>query len=180
MLKKIKNKIKTAIRKKKKTKVEQKVTEDLVSKKKSSKKRTAKNAPAKKRVPKKKAPKKPASKKRASKKHQIKRSAKIKDPEAKQEAKRYDNPVASRTLLLKAITKEGTMTQSSVFKALKVRADQEEGDRTHGPVVVGLQYGQQSFQLLLIQIILHVVVFLEEVYPSRWVLFEHLPFHGQI
>lgn len=69
------------------------------------------------------------SKKRGAKKHSIKRkrSKKIKDPEAKREAKRYDNPVASRVLLLKTITDAGMMTQSAVFKALKVRQGQEEG-----------------------------------------------------
>ena len=65
--------------------------------------------------------------KRESKKHAIKRSRKIKDPEAKLEAQRYENPVASRTLILKTIKKAGMMTQSSVFKALNVRPDQEEG-----------------------------------------------------
>lgn len=93
MLKKIKNKLKSAIRKKTKAKVNEKVS----------------------------------PKKRASKKHAIKRSRKIKDPEAKLEAKRYDNPVASRTLILKTIKEAGMMTQSSVFKALNVRPDQEEG-----------------------------------------------------
>ena len=76
---------------------------------------------------KKKVDKKTPLKKHASKKHLIKRSRKIKDPEAKLEAKRYDNPVASRTLILKTITKAGMMTQSSVFKELQVRPDQEEG-----------------------------------------------------
>jgi ribonuclease R len=70
---------------------------------------------------------KASPKKRVSKKHAIKRPRKIKDPEAKLEAKRYDNPVASRTLILKTIKEAGMMTQSSVFKALKVRPDQEEG-----------------------------------------------------
>ncbi|GMR00842.1 MAG: ribonuclease R [Gammaproteobacteria bacterium] len=71
--------------------------------------------------------KKSPPKERTSKKHAIKRSRKIKDPDAKLEAKRYDNPVASRTLILKTIKKAGMMTQSSVFKALDVRPDQEEG-----------------------------------------------------
>ena len=70
---------------------------------------------------------KASPKKRASKKHEIKHSRKVKDPEAKLEAKRYENPVASRTLILKTIKKAGMMTQSSVFKALNVRPDQEEG-----------------------------------------------------
>lgn len=98
MLKKIKNKIKSAISKKKKSKV-------------------SKQSP----------PDEKATKKRAPKKHALKRSKKIKDPEAKLEANRYDNPVASRTLILKTITTAGMMTQSSVFKELQVRPDQEEG-----------------------------------------------------
>ena len=44
----------------------------------------------------------------------FKRSKKIKDPEAKSESRRYENPVASRTLILKTISKNGMMTQSSV------------------------------------------------------------------
>ncbi len=113
MLKKIKDKIKSSFRRKVKTKVDDSAT--------------AKKPALKKSVPKKSAPKKSALKKRTSKKHSIKRSRKIKDPEAKQEAKRYDNPVASRTLILKTITKANMMTQSAVFKALSVRPDQEEG-----------------------------------------------------
>lgn len=73
-----------------------------------------------------------APKKRRPKKHKMndggkKRQRKISDPEAKSEAKRYDNPVASRTLLLEIITDNGTMTQAAVFKELNVRSDQEEG-----------------------------------------------------
>ena len=72
---------------------------------------------------------------RGPKKHKIKKSfkasakgtGKIKDPEANSEARRYENPVASRTLLLEIITKNGTMTQSAVFRELHVREDQEEG-----------------------------------------------------
>ncbi len=98
MLKKIKNKIKSTLLKKAKNK-------------------TNKKSPPDKKV----------TKKRVPKKHSLKRSKKIKDPEAKLESKRYDNPVASRTLILKTITEAGMMTQSSVFKALQVRPDQEEG-----------------------------------------------------
>jgi ribonuclease R len=98
MLKKIKNKIKSTLRKKEKNK-------------------TSKKSPLDKKV----------TKKRAPKKHSLKRTKKIKDPEAKLESKRYDNPVASRTLILKTITEAGMMTQSSVFKELQVRPDQEEG-----------------------------------------------------
>ena len=56
-----------------------------------------------------------------------KRSRKIKDPEARSEAKRYENPVASRTLLLKTISENKMMTESSIFEALDVRPDQAEG-----------------------------------------------------
>jgi ribonuclease R len=98
MLKKIKNKIKSAISMKKKSKV------------------SIQSPPDEK-----------VRKKRTPKKHALKRSKKIKDPEAKLEANRYDNPVASRTLILKTITAAGMMTQSSVFKELQVRPDQEEG-----------------------------------------------------
>jgi ribonuclease R len=108
MLKKIKNKIKESIRKKTKKKVEDKVPPQ---------KHTSKN----------KAEDKGPPQKYSSKKPSRKRSRKIKDPEAKLEAKRYQNPVASRTLILKTITEAGMMTQSSVFKVLQVKPDQEEG-----------------------------------------------------
>ena len=98
MLKKIKNKIKSTLRKKTKTTINKKSPPD-----------------------------EKVTKKRVPKKHSLKRSKKIKDPEAKLESKRYDNPVASRTLILKTITEAGMMTQSSVYKALQVRPDQEEG-----------------------------------------------------
>jgi len=65
------------------------------------------------------------------KKHKMKggarRSHKIKDPDAKSEARRYENPVASRALLLETITKNGAMSQSAVFRELHVTEDQEEG-----------------------------------------------------
>ena len=102
MLKKLKKKLKSVVGKKTKT-----------STKAKTKARVDKKSPGKKRV---------------SKKHAIKkRGRKVRDPEAKQEAKRYDNPVASRVLILKTIKKAGMMTQASVFKALHVRPDQEEG-----------------------------------------------------
>ena len=78
---------------------------------------------------KKKKHKKRKSVKKDSKKHAIKRSKKVVDPDAKSEAKRYDNPVASRALLLKTIQKKGMMTEKSVYKALHVTPDQEEGVR---------------------------------------------------
>jgi ribonuclease R len=79
--------------------------------------------------PKKKRSKKRKSVKKDSKKHAMKRSRKVVDPDAKSEAKRYENPVASRALLLKAVKKEGMMTEKSVYKALQVKPDQEEGVR---------------------------------------------------
>ena len=153
MLKKIKKKIKSILAKKSKTKVDEKVipkkaprkkravknkvvknsttdkhnTKKKVVKKKSSKKPTPKKRTSKKQGSKNTASDNGAGKKRSSKKSFFKRLRKLKDPEAKQEAKKYDNPVASRTLLLDTIKEEGTMTQSSVFKALDVREDQEEG-----------------------------------------------------
>ena len=106
MLKKIKNKLFSRFGKK--TKVAE--TQESVSK-----------GPQ----PKTRGPKKHKSKHKS--KRPDKRSKKIKDPEAKSEAKRYENPVASRTLILETISENGMMTQSSVFKELKVRPDQEEG-----------------------------------------------------
>ena len=117
MLKKIKNKIMKTLRKK--SEVEPKEAVSLPKKatvKKKSKKKF-----------KKRSDKKYQSDKKPSKKHAIKRSRKVKDPDAKSESERYDNPVASRTLLLETIQKKGMMTMSSVFKALHVTQDQEEG-----------------------------------------------------
>ena len=65
--------------------------------------------------------------KKRKQKRPDKRTKRIKDPEAKSEARRYQNPVASRTLILKTISENGMMTQSSVFKELHVKPDQEEG-----------------------------------------------------
>ena len=152
MLKKIKKKLKSVLRRKSKKEVEESTPLKKASpKKRRSRKKTAKrpaneNSNTKQNSSNKSAPKKRSSKrrgekntdsghgggkgagkKRTSKKPFLKRSKKIKDPEAKQEAKKYDNPVASRTLLLETIKEEGMMTQSSLFKALNVREDQEEG-----------------------------------------------------
>jgi len=148
MLKKIKKKIKSVLSKKSKNKVEENATPKKAPPKKRTAQKKAAKKPAtdkrntqkkvvKKKVSKKPAPKKrsakgansnkAAGKKRATKKPFFKRSRKVKDPEAKLEAKKYDNPVASRTLILDTIKEAGTMTQSSVFKALHVREDQEEG-----------------------------------------------------
>ena len=113
MLKKIKKKIESLLAKKAK-----KTTTTKVKTTTKAKTKTGKQTSVKKRAP------KSSSK---VKKHAIKRSGRVRDPEASQEAKKYDNPVASRTLILKTIKKAGTMTQSSVFKALQVREDQEEG-----------------------------------------------------
>ncbi|MCW8941713.1 MAG: hypothetical protein OQK93_00900, partial [Gammaproteobacteria bacterium] len=98
MLNIIKKKIKESIRKKSKNKAGDKI---------QPQKHTSKN----------KAEEKIPPQKHTSKKPSRKRSRKVKDPEAKLEAKRYQNPVASRTLILKTITEAGMMTQSSVFKA---------------------------------------------------------------
>ena len=119
MLKKIKNKIMKKLRKK--SEVEPKEAVSL-PKKSTAKKKTKKKV-------KKKNEKKRQSVKKVSKKHAIKRSKKVVDPDAKSEAKRYDNPVASRALLLKTIQKEGMMTEKSVYKALQVTPDQIEGVR---------------------------------------------------
>ena len=99
-------------------KIKKKITEKIRKKRKVTKKDP---------LPKKKRQKKSDPVKRGSKKHAIKRKRKVVDPDAKLEAKRYDNPVASRALLLKTIQKEGMMTQSSVFETLHVTPDQEEG-----------------------------------------------------
>ncbi|HEB82618.1 MAG TPA: ribonuclease R [Gammaproteobacteria bacterium] len=56
-----------------------------------------------------------------------KSNKKLVDPEAQLEARRYENPVPSRALLLEVITENGTMTLEQVFEALDVREDQEEG-----------------------------------------------------
>ncbi|HHJ36513.1 MAG TPA: ribonuclease R [Gammaproteobacteria bacterium] len=128
MLKKIKKKIKSTFGKKAKIIEDENTSPKKTStKKRSSKKRVVKKHAVKKQVTKKQSSKQRNSRKQATKKHPVKRSRKIKDPEAKQEAKRYDNPVASRALILKTIKKAGMMTQSSVFEALQVREDQEEG-----------------------------------------------------
>ena len=62
-----------------------------------------------------------------NKKSSGKRKGKIVDPDAQLEAKRYENPVASRALLLQTITEEGMMTESAIFEALGVSEEQEEG-----------------------------------------------------
>jgi len=109
MLKKIKDKIVEKLRKKIKPKDEK----PLAKKKRSKKPKSVKHK----------------SVKRDSKKHALKRSRKVTDPDAKSEAKRYDNPVASRALLLKTIQKKGMMTEKSVYQVLHVTSDQQEGVR---------------------------------------------------
>jgi len=129
MLKKIKKKIIEVVSKKRKVaskepapKKKRVLAPDAPVKKKSKKRRsTSKNSAAKKKSSKRAPVKKDANK------HAIKRHRKVRDPDEKSEAERYDNPVASRALLLKTIQKKGMMTQSSVFKALHVSTDQEEG-----------------------------------------------------
>ncbi|MFV2005386.1 MAG: VacB/RNase II family 3'-5' exoribonuclease, partial [Gammaproteobacteria bacterium] len=111
----------------KKTEPKKAVPKKSKSKKAPTKKTSAKKSASKKPAPKKTRSKKPAPEKQAAKKSAGKRSRRVKDPEAKLEAKKYDNPVASRTLILDTIKKAGMMTQTSVFKALHVRPDQEEG-----------------------------------------------------
>ncbi len=49
------------------------------------------------------------------------------DPDASIEANRYENPVASRRLILDTIGKKGTMTMTALFRELDVQPDQEEG-----------------------------------------------------
>ena len=95
-----------------------KSTKDKSTKDKSTKDKSAKNKSTRNN---------PYKNKGKPKKAAAKRSTRVKDPEAKQEAKKYDNPVASRTLILKTIKKAGMMTQDAVFDALHVRNDQEEG-----------------------------------------------------
>ena len=117
MLKKIKNKIlshfgkKTAVEEK-----QQSVPKGPQAKTRGPKKRRSKR-------PDKRSPDKRSPGKRSPGKH----SKRIKDPDAKSEARRYQNPVASRTLILETISKNGMMTQSSIFEELQVKPDQEEG-----------------------------------------------------
>ena len=49
------------------------------------------------------------------------------DPDAAIEATRYENPVASRRLLLDTIRNKGTMTMMALLRELKVQPEQEEG-----------------------------------------------------
>lgn len=149
-IKEIKNRISAVFGKKEAVVPEESAAKDLKSG--SSKPRSSKPRNSKPRVSKPKgsraedsskgsASRKPRSKKDGAKtdnqstdgpkKHRIRRtgksSPKVVDPDAGLEARRYDNPVASRTLLLETIKDGGTMTQSSIFEALNVREDQEEG-----------------------------------------------------
>ena len=51
----------------------------------------------------------------------------IVDPEARQEAEKYDNPIASRALLMRLIRDNNAMTASEMFEQLKMKsADQQE------------------------------------------------------
>ncbi len=128
MLKTIKNKLKSAFAKKAKNNPDENIiVEKNISEQNSPKRRSSKKRASKKETFKKETSKRDTSKRDASKKHKNTRSKKIVDPDAKSEAKRYENPVASRNLLLKTIGKDGAMTESAVFKALRVRPDQEEG-----------------------------------------------------
>jgi len=121
----------------------EKVVKKKVAPKKAVKKKSAKRKSVKKRTPRKDAEKqsagkrttrKQSSRKPASgkgrgsgKRAASKRKHKAVDPEANIEARRYENPVASRTLLLETITEHGMMTMSAVFDELGVSEDQEEG-----------------------------------------------------
>ncbi|MCG6937903.1 MAG: ribonuclease R [Gammaproteobacteria bacterium] len=110
------------IKKKTKTKSSssKKVKDSLkgkTTKKKLSKKRKPKTSVAEKRV----------AKKSAGHRSSRNNSKRIIDPEAMLEAKRYDNPVASRTLLLNTIKENGMMTLSSVYETLQVPEQQQEG-----------------------------------------------------
>ncbi len=97
-------------------------------KEKASKKRPSKKHRSKKHPTSNQGANQSVSKKHETKQSAGKRSKRIIDPEAQLEAKRYQNPVASRTLLLETIKKNGMMmTQSSVFEALQVSEDQQEG-----------------------------------------------------
>ena len=115
------------IKKKTKTKSSssKKVKDSLkgkTTKKKLSKKRKPKTSVAEKRV----------AKKSAGHRSSRNNSKRIIDPEAMLEAKRYDNPVASRTLLLNTIKENGMMTLSSVYETLQVPEQQQEGVSRHG------------------------------------------------
>jgi len=55
---------------------------------------------------------------------------KVVDPDASLEAKKYENPIASRTLILKLIRDHNAMTLSEMFEQLKMKsADQQEALR---------------------------------------------------
>ena len=142
MLKKIKEKL--SARKKRKAQVKPMPEDENVAKKtikkkaplkkssKKSSKKFSKNSPRDKSTKDKSAKNKstrnnPYKNKGKPKKAAAKRSTRVKDPEAKQEAKKYDNPVASRTLILKTIKKAGMMTQDAFDDGLHLRNDQEEG-----------------------------------------------------
>jgi ribonuclease R len=56
--------------------------------------------------------------------------SKVVDPDAKQEARKYENPIASRTLILKLVRDYNAMTLSEMFEQLKMKsADQQEALR---------------------------------------------------
>ena len=92
MIKKKKNKTKSSAVKK--------VADNDMSK---AKKKASKKRPSRKHRSKNQDTKNSVSKKREAKQSAGKRSKRIIDPEAKLEAKRYQNPVASRTLLLERV-----------------------------------------------------------------------------
>lgn len=56
--------------------------------------------------------------------------SKVVDPDARLEAEKYENPIASRSLLLKLIRDQNAMTLSELFEQLKMKsADQQEALR---------------------------------------------------
>ncbi len=61
------------------------------------------------------------------KKGESRAQGRVVDPDAASEASRYENPVASRRLLLDTIKEQGTMTMTAIFRHLEVAKDQEEG-----------------------------------------------------
>lgn len=79
---------------------------------------------------KKKTKKKAKSPARLESKLRNRKRSRVTDPEASHEAKKYENPIASRTLLLKIIREHNAMTLSEMFEQLKMKnADQQEALR---------------------------------------------------
>jgi len=109
------------------TKLKNKLVSKLKNKKKKSVLDSNPSKPPKKHRKSRKGKNKTEHKNKTARK--AKNTAAIHDPDANTEATRYENPVASRRLLLETITNKGTMTMDAVFKKLNVSPDQEEGVR---------------------------------------------------